>query len=192
MKLYSLAEVRAYLELADSELAWNDWLTRQADAMGERLQEYLRRQLSYQAGKVEYFHAPNKTLFLKAYPVTAVTSIVIEEEETIGTDYYRVDLARGVIYFKSWLYYDESPRAVAVTYTGGYPYSVVVGLTDVLTGLPISIKEGALMQAASEFKRRKELGLASFTMPDGSITKIADSWLPTVVSMLSPHRRMNV
>lgn len=79
------------------------------------------------------------------------------------------------------------PRQVKVVYTGGYAESG--GVLQV----PDDLKRACLMQSAFEFKRRKDLGISSLSMPDGSIAMTSSAaLLPEVVRIIKLYRNYNV
>jgi len=72
-------------------------------------------------------------------------------------------------------------RVIRVIYDGGYEEDA----------LPASLRTKLIKQISYEFRRRKDIGLASVTYPDGTINKFAmDEWLPDVKAELDRRRRL--
>ncbi len=60
-----------------------------------------------------------------------------------------------------------------------------------LSGIPDDIRLAAIMQMAFTFRRRKDIGLSSITLPDGSISKnVPVKLLDEVMDILRPYRRI--
>ena len=80
------------------------------------------------------------------------------------------------------------PRQVKIVYTGGYTTD-----TNGILQVPDDIKRACLMQVAFDFRKRKELGITSISMPDGSTSiQNPSTLLPEVVRILKMYRSRSV
>jgi hypothetical protein len=163
------------------------------DDVSSRMAGALNRELR-QGTYTEYYPTPCKSIFVKARPVTVFTSVNFQDNP-ISSEYYDVDLELGAIYFDDWVTDAETARGMKVVYTGGYTYAVAPNETDVLTAAGtdlhlVRLANAVKKQSAKEFWRRKELGLATLTMPDGSISALeALPWLPEILDVIAQEKR---
>lgn len=153
----------------------------------------------------DVFRVPDRTLYLSAWPVTTVTSI-IDGTTTLTTDDYVIDLAEGIIappypgagygvgYGSPCGFWGRGYwRDVSVAYTGGY---LLPG--DVSANLPADIERAALDMAARYYHGGgRDPALRSETVPG----VIEQSWTvvdsvqtvggipPDVARSLMPYRR---
>ncbi len=191
MKICSLAALKMYLE--EQGTNFDPLLSQILDDVSARMQAALNRIL-VTGTYTEYYPTPCKVLYVKARPVSVFTSVGFQDNP-IETDYYDTDLELGAIYFDDWVTDVETMRGMKVIYTGGYAYGVAPAETDVLTAAATDLHlvrlAGAVKkQAAKEFLRRKELGISSLTMPDGSISSLEFlPWLAEVRDVIALEKR---
>lgn len=180
MDLTTLAQVKAFLELAEED--WDDLLAELITAVSGRAATYCNRDFESKE-RVEYHDGGGQYLFLKGLPVAEIGSIYgsdtweWEEGDLIAPDDYAL-LSAGMVAFRSgiWPY---GPKALKVTYTGGYEAAAI----------PADLEMAIRNQVAYDFKRRKDIGLESISFPDGSIQKVnSGEFLPSVKSVLDRYR----
>lgn len=81
------------------------------------------------------------------------------------------------------------PRQVKIVYTGGYSVDTSTNIVNV----PDDMKRACLMQVAFDFRRRKDVGVTSISMPDGSISiQSPSTLLPEVTRILKMYRSRSV
>jgi hypothetical protein len=129
-----------------------------------------------------------RNLMIPQWPVNSITSV--EEDGTAlteGTDY---DLYSPMGYLRKdkgsiWL---EGNKTIKLTYNAGY----ILVFTDF--SLPRDIQLACIQQIAAEYDKFKSKGWneTARTMPDGSITRLSDALLPSVVRLLKPHKRPTI
>jgi hypothetical protein len=184
IKLVSLATVKELLEIS-AETRFDTLLTSLIEGISKQFETYLNRKLKKEA-RTKYFDTGLSVYSLEAYPVDLTQSFIITLNDvsvTINDDFY-LDEDIGLIEFiggtgTSW------PRGLKVVYTGGYTET-----TEVLA-VPDDLKHACKEQVAFEFRRRKDLGLASVSMPDGSISVHQPAeWLSNVEETLKSYRRI--
>jgi len=182
MKLCSVLELKNFLEIPPDQVEFDELLESIIKAVSARIERALNRKLKKEQ-RTEYFTAGKKVYSLSAYPIDKEAGLTVEVWGSERTDYV-VYPESGLIEFINdtgipW------PKKVAVTYTGGY--EEVNGILQV----PDDLKQACIMQAAFLFKRRKDIGLRSVSMPDGSISVQAPTkLLPEVEEIIKSYRRM--
>ena len=179
MNLADLTDVKNFLELTKTE--YDDLLNKLLSSYSARIETFLNRSLAKTA-RTETFNAGRKNFYLSAYPIDLTQPFtVVWETQTVtkDSDYY-VWTDSGVVEFfwtPNWI----KPQGIKITYTGGY---------NNLTDLPQPIQLATMMQVAFVFRRRKDIGLSSISMPDGSVSVNAPTkLLPEVVDILREYRR---
>lgn len=184
MKLCSVSDLKAYLEKTDNQ--HDTLLGIIVDQVSQRIETALNRKL-LKTSRTEYFNGGRRLYYLAAYPVDLATTFTVAVENVAkvrDSDYY-VDANSGLVEF--WLETNfTKPRGVVITYTGGFALDTT---TQVLS-VPDDLKRAALLQATFDFRRRKDIGLSSVTMPDGSVNvESPASLLPEVKSILKSYRK---
>jgi hypothetical protein len=177
--------MKVYLEKSDS--THDALLTMFIQQVSARIQTYLNRELKAEE-RTEYFDAGEKQFSLKAYPIDTEETFTVnwsDEEQEIDEDYFLYDTI-GIVEFPYGTgQYDA--RAIDITYTGGYTD------TDSVLAVPDDLKRACFLQVAFDFKRRKDLGLSSISMPDGSMSVYQPArFLPEVTAILNSFRRMPI
>lgn len=163
------------------------------------VEKYLDRVIQT-ATRTEYFDVTNdqRVFALKAFPVSAVTGVWFDEEQTwgsdteMGTDEWRSPVydPRGLltlavpqkVYITPGV--DVAYRSLKVTYTGG-----MAADTNAFVAAYPDVAGAVDFQVAYLWHRRNELGLASVSGDAGSVSIGADAWLPWVKIVLEQYRR---
>ena len=179
MLLASLSNTKLFLEI---QVATHDTLLSLLLAqISKRVETFLNRDLEKKARTV-YYDAGRKLYFLSAYPIDSTAILTVIDETTtriINSDYY-VWYDEGLIDFYTIPTYNR-PKQIAITWTGGYVNTNAV---------PGDIQLAVIMQTAFVFRRRKDIGLTSISMPDGSISVNAPTeLLPEVKAVLKSYRK---
>jgi len=157
--LVTLDEVKDWLALSEAgvddflQRAINDW----SDAIETRCGRVFR--------SVEYegeIHAGGrKAILLKNIPVTAITSITVDDG-ALGSDDYTYDGPSGIVRLVSGKAFGGGPGSVEVDYTGGY------------AALPGDLKRGAKQLVALDYylsgRGRKALAKSAESIGDGSVS----------------------
>lgn len=197
--LAPLATVKAFLEIESEKTDYDSLLVTTIKYISDRIQVFLNRQLAKEE-RTQYFQAGRKTYFLDSYPVDSAASITVildDTAQTINDDYWLWPNS-GTIEFDYATSYIE-PRQINVKYTGGYAITdTMVGITGITTitetvllVVPDSIAFACVLQTAFTFRRRRDIGLSSTSMPDGSInTMYAADLLPEVKQILKQYRKI--
>ncbi len=193
--LVSLATTKAFLDIDSAKTDYDSLLVTIIKHVSDRIQVFLNRKLNKEE-RTQYFQAGRTKYFLEAYPVDSTASLTVTLDDTVQTvnDDYWVWPDLGLVEFDYDTSYIE-PRQLYITYTGGYlatATSIGVGSTEtVLLQVPDSIAYACMLQVAFVFRRRKDIGLNSVSMPDGSInTMYAADLLPEVKNILSHYRKI--
>ena len=184
MKLISLDNLKAFIEKTDNQ--HDAILTLIVEQVSQRLETALNRKLS-KAARTEKFNGGRQRYYVSAYPIDLAQPLTVSVEGTTKTkdvDYW-VEEESGLIEFWLETVYSK-PMGVSVVYTGGY---AVDGTTSVVA-VPDDLKRACYMQCAFDFKRRKDLGLNSVTMPDGSVSVESPAeLLPEVKAIIKSQRK---
>ena len=192
MDLTTLSQVKALLEQTEDN--WDALITELIGAVSERCASYCNRDFE-RAERVEYHSGGGQYLYLKGLPVQSIASIhgsdtwEWEEGSLVPADHYQL-LSAGLVgcRFGAWPY---GPKALKVTYTGGFDQPVGEGeeTPEECTPIPADLEMAARNQVAYEFRRRKDIGLESVSFPDGSIQKVSSGeFLSSVKQVLDRYR----
>lgn len=182
MRLASLSDLKTVLEKTDGE--HDTLLAIILDAVSAGIEGTTHRKFQKLA-RTEYFDAGGNVLQLKAFPIDSSTPpvVVVDDETYTENDDYKVFYDKGYIEFMTDTVKVE-PRDIHVTYTGGYDWTVGSGRLDV----PLDLVYATLIQAAYNFRNRKNIGVMTVSMPDGSISMNSqDEFLPQVRTVLERY-----
>lgn len=168
------------------------------DSTTAKINAFMRRELDYQAGVVEYFDTPD--LRSGAYNIWLMKKNV--SAVAIGLSYGRawsdypiddtrvfLDADKGKITFygpfRRW------QRALRVTYNGGYPALGTEGEDAEVMACPEALRFAALQQAA--FDTRRALGQDQGTEVDDdkkTPVRLVFGLLPDTAAAFMPYRRL--
>ena len=179
MLLTSLADVKLFLEKVD--IAHDDLLTMIITKVSARIETYLNTTFE-KIQRTKYFDAGRRYCYLPAFPIdlTAALTVLLDSAVQVKDVDYVVWENEGLIEFFFDTIYLQ-PKQIVVTWTGGY-------LT--YSDLPEELQYAAVLQSAYMFRRRKDLGLSSVSMPDGSVSVNSPTdLLPDVKNILNSIRR---
>jgi len=189
MRLVSLTDLKIFLEKTDTN---QDSLLKQIiEEVSASIETYLNRNLLKTARTI-YRDAGKRYYYLPAYPIDESLTLTVTCDgvaSTKDTDYF-VRAADGLIEFqKAAIPAYEDPKEVVIIWTGGYATSGE-GDTECYN-VPSVIQAATRRQSAYNFRRRKDIGISSVSMPDGSISKnpIDSFLLPEVKELLKNFRR---
>ena len=124
--LWSLEVVKEWLAIDPSQNSQDKTLKELADAVSEFIEAQTGRVFVTRSfTEVQNSKKGQDRIFLQNFPATAVTSVQVRwaptdtSPETLSTDYYRVDLTKGVIWVHSYRL-PEGFGCVTVGYSAGY------------------------------------------------------------------------
>jgi len=189
MRLVSLIDLKTFLEKTDS--THDDLLGLIIDRVSLTIENYLNRNL-LKAARTAYFDAGRIYYYLPAFPIDETATLTVTHVTTVqtkDTDYF-VRANDGVIEFqKSSIPSYTDPKELCIVWTGGYA-NAGEGNSECLE-IPVDIQDAASRQCAYNFRRRKDIGITSVSMPDGSVTKspISTVLLPEVKDILRNYRK---
>lgn len=179
MLLASLSNTKLFLEITATN--YDTLLSLLLAQISKRVETFLNRDLEKKA-RTTYYDAGRKMYFLSAYPIDSLLTLTIVNDTTtqvLNTDYYAW-YDEGLIEFAT-IPVQTRPKQMTFTWTGGYANTYAV---------PADIQMAVIMQAAFVFRRRKDIGLTSISMPDGSISVNAPTeLLPEVKAVLKSYRK---
>jgi len=241
MKIVSVPDLKAFLEIDTDKVSQDSLLAIFDDVVSKRIETWLNRNL-VKAAYSKYFDSGRKFYYLPAYPIdtdVALTVTLDGSVQTLNSAYY-VWAEEGLIEFATETPYAD-PKELLIAWTGGYAeasISEVIGTDSLnyrcrlthtaaatnkpitgedyatywsqlgavgvawasgtqyldhsyLSGCPDDARLAALMQMAFAFRRRKDIGISSISMPDGSFSKLVPmKLLAEVVDILRPYRRV--
>jgi uncharacterized phiE125 gp8 family phage protein len=168
IQLIDIADVKAFLEISDT--SFDSLLTSMVQDISQRMENYLNRTLKEDT-YTEYFEVGRRNYWVKAYPISTVSSVVVDSTTQVEDTDFFVRENEGLIEFLNKTS-GTKPKKVVITYTGGYTE------TSSVLAVPDDLKRACVLQTAYEFRRRKDIGLSSISMPDGSTSKFTDNeWL---------------
>ena len=179
MDLITLAELKAFLEIKTATTDHDALLSSLITGVSARIEKFLNRDLEKKA-RTKYFNAGRKNYYLPAYPIDLDSPITVVYDETLqvkDSDYYIWEDLGKIEFVLTTVCY--RPKEIQITWTGGYASN----------SLPYDISLATTMQTAFIFRRRKDIGVSSISMPDGSLSvNVPVKLLPEVENMLKVHR----
>ena len=142
-----------------------------------------------QASYTEIHNGGEQKLYVDNPPIASVTSIVWDDFGDFANG-FTIPAADYFIVSRSWAIahtsgpYPGGDDGLQLEYVGGY-----LSASDASTTIPRDLSFAIAQQVAYEFRRRKDTGLTDVSMPDGSITKVAERmFLPLVQDVLKTYR----
>lgn len=129
---------------------------------------------------------------LKAYPVTAVTSIINDTErlftgDALATTEYSLNLATGLLQVDQ-AYLLPGPGVLQVIYTGGMALTTAAFITA-FPALAFAMD----LQVLHHYQRRNSLGATSLSAGQGNVSFQGPlKLLPTVLATIKAHRRISI
>jgi len=172
VELTTTARVKAALGIDVADTTQDVWLAGALQAVSQRFELFMDRPIELTSRTEEYdvHDGRQVSLFLRAYPVTAITSVKnatgwdFASATAIDSTSYRIDADNGQLHMAIELAY--GPKAVQVIYTGG----LAANTADLITNYP-SIAMAADFQIAAMFRRRSTpQGTGMSGKQGGSIT----------------------
>lgn len=193
MRLASLVDLKKFLEKTDLE--HDSLLELILDSVSSSFEGYTNRHFE-KASRTEYFDSGGRVFRVSAIPIDSVIATVVIVDGTTQTneDDYFVFHAKGYIEFSTDTY-KVDPKEVEITYTGGYGWTAGTGDFTLTPGtgnridVPADLSFACIIQSSYIFRNRKNVGLMSISLPDGSInTNNQDEFLPQVLSVLDRYK----
>lgn len=180
MLLATLTDLKDFLNITntDSDAILTDLLTK----VSKRVETWLNR-LIEKSARSKYYDAGRRLYYLPAYPIDTSASLTVywqDQLQTVNSDYWIWD-EEGMIEMYT-LYEKTEPREILIGWTGGY---------STVASLPEDMQLGVVMQTAFIFKSKKNIGISSISLPDGSMSMNTPlQLLPEVKDILRPYRRL--
>lgn len=198
MDATTIARVKALLDITSS--THDAVLTTMVSAVSKRLEHFLDRKFLHES-RTEYYNVrPRQNrLFLREYPVTAVTSVHLATDWEYGTataidssDYHCTGDS-GTLHFNHDLItnylssnYAYAPDAVKVVYSGGFSATT----SALITAYP-DIAMAADIQTVAMYRRRDTPQGNNIRVGGGSISYEKPlALVPDVIETLTPYRRL--
>jgi len=192
MNLTTLEEVKEYLRTTGTPIStdFDDLIQLTIiPAISSGIEKFCSRifgegtYTEYHGGGVEVFYVKNP-------PIVSITSIYQDEDWEWLSDNL-IDASEYMNFVNSVGYksgkWPYAFRSIKIQYIGGYTYPMPVPPGSHIE-LPVDIRYAATLQAAYDFKRRKDLGLQTVSFPDGNIQKFeVGPLLSEVKGYLAPY-----
>ena len=174
-------DVKAIMEKTDS--THDTIITSLIQYVSKNMETYCNRFFKKES-RTEIFNAGRKHYFLSAPPVDTSVALIVTltgTAQTVNSHYYLWDDLGIVEFITSPT--DTTPKAVSIMYTGGYTESSSV------LAVPDDLKHACIEQVIFLFRRRKDIGLSSVSMPDGSINVLSpNDWLKSALGVLNRYK----
>ena len=198
MNATTIDRVKALLDISSSN--YDAVLTTMVAAASRRIENYIDRPLEQTARTQEYPIRPRQdVIFLRAYPVTAITSIKIaldwdfSSATTVDTNDFTFDADTGMVHLSFFpiLNYNgnnqaAAPNVIQVAYTGGFATSTA----NLISSSP-DIAYAADIQAVAMWRRRDSPQGQNISVGGGSIGyEGALRLVPDAIEALTPYRRL--
>lgn len=178
MKLVTVTDLKSFLEInAANHDGLLDVITDQVSAA---IEKYCNRNFE-KVARTKYFNAGRRYFHLPAFPIDMTAELLVVNDTTTlvkDVDYAVWDEEGCVEAFYEVI--KTKPRQVYITWTGGYDSDEI----------PSDLQEAAMLQSAFMFRRRKDIGVNSLTLPDGAISVLKPTeLLPEVVRLIKTYRK---
>jgi hypothetical protein len=183
INLITLDELKGFI-LEKTNADADTLLTNIITYVSKRFETYLNRSLKKEA-RTEYFDAGHRIYYLSAFPIDTTTFTVTLDStvQTIDDNYYLWE-DKGKLEFYVKTSYIK-PKQLKVDYYGGYAEDS--GILDI----PDDMKYACLLQCSFLYRRRKDIGLTSINLPDGSANVYTQGLLPEVKDVLNKYKAYN-
>jgi hypothetical protein len=183
MRLATVSDIKLFMDKQDND--HDSVIGLIVDAVSGAMEGYTNRWFEKKS-RTEYFNSGGNFFQLRAFPIDSVIATVVMVDGyrmDEGTDYF-VFHDRGSIEFTADTEAVE-PKNVSITYTGGYAWTQGSGRLDV----PMDLYYACILQTSYNFRNRRNVGLTSISMPDGSInTSSQEELLPQVMNTLDRYQ----
>ncbi len=181
--LASLDDIKAFTEITSSKM--DSLLTLILESVSAKIEKYLNRSLA-KIEYTEYFNGGRKYFYVSAPPIDSGSAITVTVSGNTGysedSEFYVWHDMGGVEFVSAPT--ENRPKQVAITYTGGYT------VTDSVIAVPTPLKYACILQTSFEFRRRKDIGLDSLTLPDGAVSVPDRSdFIDEVEAILKKYRK---
>lgn len=158
------------------------------NSASQKISTFCKRNFLSQAYVNEYYNGDGgRDLFLKQYPVTALTRVAnydpytdSEYEYTENTDFIVEDAEGGILHRKSG--WNKGTKNFRVSYTAGYTAD----------NLPDDLKTACAMLCGRKFTQKGTDGVKSLRISDYAVTFSEQDISPEVDEILSNYRNMSV
>jgi len=186
MRIVSVDNLKIFLEITGTN---HDILLGMViDYVSAQIQRYLNRTLTY-ASYSETYNSGRRYYYVKAIPIDTTKTITVTYDGTVQTvdDDYYVWGDSGLIEFDDETIHCD-PKEIVIDYYGGYASSGS-GTSEELD-VAADIQWAAVLQCSYMYRRRKDVGITSMSLPDGSFAKVGSKGLlQEVIDILRPLRR---
>ena len=191
LELSTLEEVKALLEFEDN--VRDVVLMKLIKDVSAEVEMYLNRSTAVVTDAIQYFDIPRYgvKMFLRAYPITTVTSLWNTTDRTydsttiVDSDNYYVDTQHGIITVDKQ-YLLMGAGAVKLQYTGGMASNTANFIRDYR-----ALSSALATEVMYRFQRNAEIGLIAASGGGSNVTlERRLQFHPSVQIVLQEHRRM--
>lgn len=161
--LTTLAAVREALNLPSSATGDDAYLTNLISRVSESVKRITRRSLTQTTLTEPHDGRRRSWLKLRDWPVISFTSLNEDPDQAWGastliasTDFV-VDARRGYVYMKNGVLFQRYPQSIRAVYVAGY------------AAIPADLEQRVIQTVIEDWRTRKNEGLASKTLGDGSV-----------------------
>jgi hypothetical protein len=152
--------------------------------VSSEFEQYLKLPLE-QGYRTEYFNCDVRNYLIASYPIDKTATITVTMAGTTlkkNTEFFVWEEEGRIELFMSPYY--SYPKDLVITYLGGYTTG-----GDGTLNVPDDLKYACVLQTSFVYKRRKDIGLSSLSLPDGAISTMSPAdLLPDVRKILNKYR----
>ena len=117
--LTTVVELKRWLNLTSADFARDDFLQEEINDWSDTIEKRLGRIIKSASYTDERHDGGKLAILLKNIPVTAISSITIEDTAIDSTD-YTFDIDSGKVRMITGIEFDGGPGDALLSYTGGY------------------------------------------------------------------------
>ena len=159
--LVTIDEVKRWLKLDGS--GDDDFLQEAINQWSDTVEKRLQRIIKSAAYTDEQHDGGKKKVLLKNIPVTAISSISIDDT-ALSSEYYTYDEDSGIIRLKTGYAFDGGPGSIEVSYTGGFDEDSIPG------DLKRTVTQLVALEYYLSGRGRKALAKKGESNPQGNVT----------------------
>lgn len=194
MDLCTLSTVKALLGMEDETTLYDHVLQHLVTAISGQIERYLDRTVLSGTYTQRFSIEPGASVFaVKAYPVTAVTSVknaidwTFSATTSISTSYIDYETHPGLIYVYGQQL-NEGYGALQIVYTGG----MADNTAELEAGDYADVSLACEEQVIAVWQNRRNFGVQSASVSGSSAMYGSITLLESVKELLEPHRRRSI
>jgi hypothetical protein len=192
--ILTLEEMKDALGIKDADD--DAQVTTLLEGLQGRFDQECNRRFLYASSTEELFDGGQQWLLVRAYPIDAVASIHVDEDQEwdegtlLDADDYRINKPRGrIVYGTGEYFWPIGFQHIRAIYSGGLIKDDFSAAPGADTAEIESLRRAARIQANFEWRNRQNLGASNVSVAGVSLALAKAELLPEVKAILNGLRR---